>query len=154
VISEVVRAAVELSKRRVGALVAIQREVGLGVYIEHGVRLDAEISAETLWTIFTSTGPLHDGAVILRQGRIAAAGCLFPLTENPDLSRTLGTRHRAAIGVTEDSDAVAVVVSEETGRISLGLEGELREGLTPEELRAQLLELCPAEEAGRETEVQ
>lgn len=154
VIGEVVKAAAELSKRRVGALIAIQREVGLGVYIEHGVRLDAEITSEALWTIFTSTGPLHDGAVVVRQGRLAAAGCLFPLTENPDLSRSLGTRHRAAIGVTEDSDAVAVVVSEETGRISLGLQGELHEGLTPEELRARLLELCPAEEAGLETEVQ
>jgi len=153
-IGEVVQAANELSKRRIGALVAIQREVGLGAFIEHGVRLDAEVTAEMLWTVFSSTGPLHDGAVVLRQGRIAAAGCLFPLTENPDLSRSLGTRHRAAIGVTEDTDAVAVVVSEETGRISLGQQGELHEGLTPEELRARLLELCPAEEAGLETEVQ
>jgi len=154
VISEVVKAATELSKRRVGALIALQREVGLGVYIEHGVRLDSDVSAELLCTIFRSTGPLHDGAVILRRGRIAAAGCLFPLSENPGISRSLGTRHRAAVGVTEESDAVTVAVSEETGRISLGVRGELKEGLTPEELRERLLALCPEEEAGLSTETE
>ncbi|HRU05764.1 MAG TPA: diadenylate cyclase CdaA [Candidatus Brocadiia bacterium] len=127
--ASVIRAAEELSKHKFGALIAIEGEVGLGTYVEGGVRLDAEVTTELLVAIFWPGAPLHDGAVVIRGNRIAAAGCLFPLTENPSVSRNLGTRHRAAIGVTEESDAVALVVSEETREVSIAYRGRLIKNL-------------------------
>jgi diadenylate cyclase len=122
---EVVLAATTLSSRKVGALMVIERNVGLQNYIDTGVKLDAELSYDLLVTIFEPNAPMHDGAVILRNDRVVAAGCFLPLTLNPRLSKELGTRHRAAIGVTEDTDAVSIVVSEETGVISFVEKGEI-----------------------------
>ena len=130
-----------MSRDKVGALIAIEREVGLRSYAEGGVPLDAEVTEALLRTIFHPKTPLHDGAVIIRGDRIQAAGCLFPLTENVDVGSGLGTRHRAAIGVTEDSDAIAVVVSEETGGVSFALKGEITRDVEPEELRLILRSL-------------
>jgi diadenylate cyclase len=137
-VEEVVVAATMLAQQKVGAIVAIEREIGLRNYIESGIPLDAALTYDLLVTIFRPGSPLHDGAVILQEGRIAAAACFLPLTVNPRLSRELGTRHRAAIGLTEESDAAAVVVSEETGTISIALGGEIERGLTPDDLRARL----------------
>ena len=109
-----------------GALIAVERNIDLQTYIDTGVPLDAQIRAETLDTIFNTETVLHDGAVIVRRGRVAAAGCLLPLTERPHLARKYGTRHRAAIGLSEQSDATILVVSEETGQISLAERGELQ----------------------------
>ena len=137
-IEEVVVAATMLAQQKVGAIFAIEREIGLRNYIESGIPLDAALTYDLLVTIFRPGSPLHDGAVILQEGRIAAAACFLPLTVNPKLSRELGTRHRAAIGLTEESDAAAIVVSEETGKISIALDGEIERGLTPDDLRARL----------------
>jgi diadenylate cyclase len=140
-IAELVVAAQMLSAQRVGAIIIIEREIGLRNYIESGIPLDATLTYDLLVTIFQPGSPLHDGAVILQETRAAAAACFLPLTVNPKVGRELGTRHRAAIGVTEESDAVAVVVSEETGQISLAFEGEIERGLGPEELRRRLQDL-------------
>jgi diadenylate cyclase len=140
-IEEVVVAATMLAQQRIGAIVAIEREIGLRNYIESGIPLDATLTYDLLVTIFRPGSPLHDGAVILQEGRIAAAACFLPLTVNPRLSRDLGPRHRAAIGLTEESDAVAVVVSEESGQISIALDGEIERALTPDALRERLREL-------------
>ena len=142
VVDEIVKACANMAKRRVGALIAIQRRVGLGSYIEMGTRLDADVSADLINTVFFKDTPLHDGAIIVRGDRIAAAECLFPLTENPDISKDLGTRHRAAIGLTEESDAVVVIVSEQSGRISVAVKGELMGGLSVEDLSDILTDLC------------
>ncbi len=133
-----------LSREKIGALMAIEREVGLRSYAEGGVRLDAEVSSPLLVTIFHPGTPLHDGAVIIQGDRIVAAGCLFPLTENVDVGSGLGTRHRAGIGVTEDSDAIAIIVSEETGGISVALKGQITRDLDPESLRMILRSLYTA----------
>ena len=135
---EIVLAATSLSSQRVGGLIVIEREIGLKNYIESGVALDAQLSFDLLVTIFSPEAPLHDGAVIIRKDRIAAAACFLPLTVNPALSKQLGTRHRAAIGVTEESDAVVVVVSEETGIISLVVGGIIERDLDGETLRDRL----------------
>ena len=140
-IEEIVVAASMLSAQRTGAIVAIEREIGLRNYIESGIPLDATLTYDLLLTIFKPGSPLHDGAVVLQEGRVAAAACFLPLTVNPRLSRELGTRHRAAIGLTEESDAVAVVVSEETGTISVALDGQIERGLTPDALRVRLRQL-------------
>jgi len=140
-IEEVIVAATMLSTQRIGAIVAIEREIGLRNYIESGIPLDATLTYDLLVTIFHRGSPLHDGAVILQEGRLAAAACFLPLTVNPRVSRDLGTRHRAAIGLTEESDALAVVVSEETGLISLALDGQVERGLTPDELRERMRSL-------------
>lgn len=140
-VDEIVEACSNLGRGRTGALIAIQRRVGLRSYVEGGTRLDAEISSELLQTIFHKDTRLHDGAIIIQGNRVAAAGCLLPLTENPEISKDLGTRHRAGIGVTEESDAVVVIVSEETGRISLAVNGELTRGLSAEDLGAVLQDL-------------
>ncbi|HSR69149.1 MAG TPA: diadenylate cyclase CdaA [Acidobacteriota bacterium] len=126
---EVVLAATTLSSQRIGGLVVIEREIGLKNYIESGIRLDAALTYDLLVTIFNPKSPLHDGAVILSGDRIAAAGCFLPLTLDPYLSKELGTRHRAAIGISRETDAVAVVVSEETGKISLVVDREMTRGL-------------------------
>src|SRR6187401_550583 len=137
-IEEIVVAATTLSTQRVGAIIAIERDIGLRNYIESGIPLDAILTYDLLVTIFHPGSALHDGAVILQEDRVAAAACFLPLTVNPRLSRELGTRHRAAIGLTEESDAVAVVVSEERGQIGLALDGGLERDLTADQLRERL----------------
>lgn len=137
-IEEIAVAATVLASQRIGAIVAIEREIGLRNYIEGGIPLDATLTYDLLVTIFRPGGPLHDGAVVIQRDRVAAAACFLPLTVNPRLSKDLGTRHRAAIGLTEESDAVAIVVSEETGIISLALDGHIERGLDPERLRSRL----------------
>ncbi len=122
---EIVLTATTLSSRRIGALIVIEREEGLRNFIENGIALDAVLSFDLLLSIFLPGSPLHDGAVILQDDRVAAAACFLPLTTNPELSLEYGTRHRAALGISEETDAVAVVVSEETGRISIVVEGQL-----------------------------
>jgi diadenylate cyclase len=136
--NEIVLAATTLSSRRVGALIVIERLDGLRTYAENGIELDAVVSYDLLISIFTPDTPLHDGAVIIQGDRIAAAASFLPLTLNPELSKDFGTRHRAALGISEETDAVAVVVSEETGVISLAFDGELVRGLDPKSLRNDL----------------
>lgn len=140
-VEQVVTAVTRLSQHRTGALIAIEREASLRNYIEGGVRLDARVTSELIESIFYPGSALHDGAIIVQEDRVAAAGCLFPLTDNLELAPGLGTRHRAAIGITEESDAVSVVVSEETGRISLGIKGSLRDDLDREALARSLRDL-------------
>jgi diadenylate cyclase len=140
VYDEVILAATTLASTKTGALIVIERNVGLKNVTDGGVQLDAELSYDLLISIFNTASPLHDGAVVVRRHRIAAASCFLPLTLNPRLSRDLGTRHRAAIGVTEDTDAVAVVVSEETGLISFVQRGDIKRGLDATKLRGAILE--------------
>jgi diadenylate cyclase len=141
VVEELVVAATALAAKRIGAIVVIERSIGLRNYIESGIPLDARLTYDLLVSIFQPTSPLHDGAVIVQNERIAAAACFLPLTINPRLSRELGSRHRAAIGLTEENDAVALVVSEETGIISLVMDGEIERSIPAEELRARLAAL-------------
>lgn len=136
---EIVLAATTLSTEKTGALIVIERNVGLRNFIDAGVQLDAKLSYDLLVTIFNPTTPLHDGAVIIQRTRIAAASAFLPLTKNPSISRELGTRHRAAIGITEGSDAVTVIVSEETGLISFAENGVLKRNLDTTALRTLLL---------------
>jgi diadenylate cyclase len=136
---DVVLAATTLSTRKIGALIVLERNVGLQNYIETGVQLGAHLSYDLLVTIFDPHTPLHDGAAIIRNYRVEAASCFLPLTLNPRLSKELGTRHRAAIGITEDTDAVAVVVSEETGVISFVENGEISRYLNAPALRERIL---------------
>jgi diadenylate cyclase len=138
VYDDIVLAANLFSQNQTGALIVIEREIGLRTYIESGVALDAKLSYDLLATIFRPSAPLHDGAVIVQRDRIAAAACFFPLSTNPVLSTQLGTRHRAGIGITEETDAVAVVISEETGSISLAVAGNIERDLTVERLRDRL----------------
>jgi diadenylate cyclase len=138
---DIVLAANLFSQSQTGALIVIEREIGLRTYIESGVPLDANLSYDLLATIFRPSAPLHDGAVIVQKDRIAAAACFLPLSMNPVLSTQLGTRHRAAIGITEETDAIAVVVSEETGYISLAVAGNIERDITVEYLRERLGEL-------------
>jgi diadenylate cyclase len=140
-LEEVLTAAGLLAKGRVGALIVLEREIGLRNYVESGIPLDAAVSYDLLTTIFHPGAPMHDGAVIIQENRVAAAACFLPLTVSPTFDRELGTRHRAAIGVTEESDAVAVVVSEERGEVSLAVDGRIERGLSPDRLRARLHEL-------------
>jgi diadenylate cyclase len=137
-IEEIAVAASMLASQRVGAIIAIERQIGLRNYIEGGIPLDAVMTYDLLVSIFQPASPLHDGAVIVQDDRIAAAACFLPLTVNPKMSKELGSRHRAAIGLTEENDSVAVVVSEETGAISLAAEGRIERELAPEALRARL----------------
>lgn len=149
VYDEIILAATTLSSTKTGALIVIERNIGLKNIIDGGVKLDAELSYDLLVSIFNPESPLHDGAVVVRRHRVAAASCFLPLTLNPRLSRDLGTRHRAALGVTEDTDAVAVVVSEESGLISIVQRGEIKRGLDAPKLRAaisQALEVSPKRE--------
>lgn len=131
---EIALAVEHLAEQKTGALIVIERDIGLRTFVESGVRLDARISRDLLLSIFQPSLPLHDGAVIIQKDRIAAAACFLPLTTNPALSRHLGTRHRAAIGITEETDCLTVVVSEETGRISLAAFGEIVAGVSIGEL--------------------
>lgn len=150
---EIVLAATTLSSEKTGALIVIERHVGLRNFVDAGVQLDARISYDLLVTIFNPSTPLHDGAVIIQNERIAAASVFLPLTKNPGISRELGTRHRAAIGITEGSDAISIVVSEETGLISYIENGEVRRNLDTTTLRRLLLEAMdiPLVETKRES---
>lgn len=138
VIEEIVKACTELSENFVGALVVVERNTRVGGIINTGTEIDSIVSSELLVNIFTPNTPLHDGAVIIRDNKIKAAGCFLPLTDNPDISRDLGTRHRAALGISEISDCVAVVVSEESGKISFAINGGLVRNLTGDTLRKAL----------------
>ena len=138
VYDDIVLAANLFSQNQTGALIVIEREIGLRTYIESGVSLDARLSYDLLATIFRPSAPLHDGAVIVQRDRIAAAACFLPLSMNPVLSIQLGTRHRAGIGITEETDAVAVIVSEETGTISIAVAGSIERELTVDRLRERL----------------
>jgi diadenylate cyclase len=129
------------SQNQTGALIVIQREIGLRTYIESGVALDAKLSYDLLATLFRPSAPLHDGAVIIQGDRVAAAACFLPLSMNPVLSTQLGTRHRAAIGITEETDAISIIVSEETGSISLAVAGTIDRDLTVEQLRERMSKL-------------
>ena len=139
VVDELVLAATTLASERTGAILALEREMGLRSYIETGIALDAVLTYDLLVSIFHPATPLHDGAVVVQGNRVAAAACFLPLTVNPELSRTLGSRHRAAIGLSEDTDALAIVVSEETGGISLVEGGRIRRGLDGPALKKALL---------------
>src|SRR5947207_2830392 len=140
-VEELVKGVTSMASRRVGALVVLQNEVGLNEYIEVGTRLDAQVSKELVSSIFMPGSPIHDGALIIQQGRITAAGCFLPLTTNPTVSKTLGTRHRAAIGLTEETDALAIVVSEEDGMVSLVREGKITRDVDAATLRTTLQRL-------------
>jgi diadenylate cyclase len=137
-IEEVITAAGMLAGTHTGAIIVLEREIGLRNYVESGILLDAAVSYDLITTVFHPSSAMHDGAVIISEDRIAAAACFLPLTVNPNLDRDLGTRHRAAIGLTEDTDAVAVVVSEERGELSLSLHGRIERRLTPDDLRSRL----------------
>lgn len=137
-VSEIVHAATNMSSTKTGALIVIERETKLGDVIRTGTLLDAEVSSSLLENIFFPNTPLHDGAVIIRGDRIHTAGCFLPLTSNTNLSRDLGTRHRAALGISEASDAIVVIVSEETGKISIAVNGSLTRNLTEATLRTAL----------------
>lgn len=141
VIEEAVVACQILAARRIGALIVFQRNVGLGTYVDTGTLLDARLSKELIQSIFTTSSPLHDGALIVKHGRAKAAGCLLPLSTNPLLSRTLGTRHRAGLGITEETDAVSLIVSEERGSVSLAVEGQIFLDLEPIEVQEKLKHL-------------
>ncbi len=140
VVDEIVIAAVNLSESKTGALMIIEQETGLNDYLQSGIKIDAEVSSALLENIFVVNTPLHDGAVIIRRDRIAAAACVLPLTEQ-QVKKELGTRHRAGIGITESSDSVAVVVSEETGNISLALNGKLTRNYNGERLKLVLTKI-------------
>jgi diadenylate cyclase len=140
-IEELVAAAGMLATQHTGAIIAIERQIGLRNYIEGGIPLDAKLTYDLLLSIFQPSAPLHDGAVIVQDDKVAAAACFLPLTVNPKLSKDLGSRHRAAIGLTEENDSVAIVISEESGRISLVIDGQIERGLTPEDLRTRLRSL-------------
>lgn len=138
---EILLAVGQFSAQKTGALIVLERDIGLRTFVESGIVLDAQLSYDLLVTIFRPGAPLHDGAAIVQRDKIAAAACFLPLSVNPVLSRQLGTRHRAAIGVTEDTDAVTVVVSEQSGAISLTSGGQIEQNLTLEQLRVRLTEL-------------
>ena len=140
-IEELVMAASLLSSRRIGAIIALERQIGLRNYIEGGIPLDAVLTYDLLLSVFQPSSPLHDGAVIVQDDRVAAAACFLPLTVNPKLSKELGSRHRAAIGLTEENDSVAIVVSEETGSVSIVADGDIERGLNADALRERLRSL-------------
>ena len=139
--NEIIKAVGTLSKNKIGALIAIEREVGLDNFIETGTRLNADVTSELICTVFWPGSPLHDGAAIIQEQKMIAAGCLLPLTENMELSKSLGTRHRAGIGLTEETDAIVIIVSEETGTISTGFKGALNRDIDEKGLKKILDEL-------------
>ena len=138
IVDEIVLAVTSLAGEQTGAIIVLEREMGLRSYIETGIALDAVVTYDLLVSIFHPATPLHDGAVVIQGNRVAAAACFLPLTVNPELSRTLGSRHRAAIGLSEDTDAVAIVVSEESGTVSVVEGGRIRRGLDGDALRQEL----------------
>ena len=153
-IEELVVAAKMLSDKRIGGIIALERQIGLRSYIEGGIPLDAVVSYDLLVSIFLPASPLHDGAVIVQDDRIAAAACFLPLTVNPKLSKELGSRHRAAIGLTEENDSIAIVISEETGAMSIVEDGQIERGLDAEALRRRLRTLVLQRMRSPQAEVQ
>ncbi len=150
-LEEIVRAAVALANRKIGALIVIEREVSLKDYVEIGTPLDAKVSKELLLSVFHPTSPIHDGAIVIRGNRVVAAGCFLPITLGSDVSKALGTRHRAGIGIAEETDAVAIIVSEETGSISLAMNGKLETRLDMGTLRDVLTDLFTEAKKGKTT---
>jgi diadenylate cyclase len=140
-LEEIVRAAISLSNRKIGALIAIERDTSLKDFVEMGTPLDAKVSKEILLSLFHPTSPIHDGAVVIRGNRIVAAGCFLPITMSPEISRSLGTRHRAGLGLTEETDAVVIIISEETGEVSMAINGKLETHLDMGTLRNVLTDL-------------
>ncbi len=151
VVDEVIEAVEQLSRSKIGAIIALQQEVGLDEYAQTGSRIDAPVSADMLTTIFTPYSPLHDGAVIVSGDVIDSAGAILPLTQYSLSDKTLGTRHRAAIGLSEETDAVVIVVSEETGRVSVAHRGRLRTGIDAQQLRDVLTGAMPEREGALAT---
>ncbi len=149
VVEELIRAVFALASTSTGALIVLEREGSLDDYIEVGVKIDALLTSEVLQAIFQTSSPIHDGAVIVRRDRIVAAGCFLPLTTNPEVSKALGTRHRAAIGLTDEADSVVLVVSEEEGRVSLVSGGKIRVVPDAKELRAALKKIFTVEPVRR-----
>jgi diadenylate cyclase len=145
IVEDVVRGIQGLAEKRIGSLVVMERETVLDDQIEAGTKIDAEVTKELLVSIFQNYSPLHDGAVLIQQGRVASAGCILPLTLRDDLPEGVGTRHRAAVGITEETDALVIVVSEETGAISVVLGGEMRSDLTVSQLRSVLRTILSGE---------
>lgn len=137
-VDEIARAATRLAKERIGALIVIERETGLKNFIDTGSKLDSRVKSELLYSIFVQNSPIHDGAVIVTNGRLAAAGCFLPLSKDPNIDKRYGTRHRAALGITEDSDAIVVLVSEEAGEAHLVKSGKITTNLNEQELRQSL----------------
>lgn len=148
VLREISRAAESLAKDKIGALVVIEKKDSLADYVKSGVILDAKVSSELMQAIFTPNNPLHDGGLVVQHGKITAAGCLFPLTQNQELSRVFGTRHRAALGLSEETDAIIIVVSEERQDISLVYRGKLYKDLGREELVAKMKEIIKLKKDG------
>ncbi len=138
VIDELVKAAMALGNRKIGALIAIERETGINDILESGTAIDARVSSDLIRAIFMPSSPIHDGALVLQQGRLTKAGCFLPLSQGSDLNKDLGTRHRAAIGLTELADAIAIVVSEETGKISVAVNGGMTRNLDATSLKKVL----------------
>jgi diadenylate cyclase len=141
VMDELVKACINMAGKRIGALIVIEREMGIKDFLEVGVEIDAKVSSDLITSIFLPYSPIHDGALVLQQGRLKRAGCFLPLTQNPEVSKNLGTRHRAAIGLTELVDAVAIVVSEETGKISVVVGGRITRDLDAAALKRVLIRL-------------
>jgi diadenylate cyclase len=141
IVAEVVQAVQALAGRHVGGLIVLEREVGLNEYMEIGTRLDARVSRELVESVFLPHSPIHDGALVIQKGRVTAVRCLLPLSTNPNLRKTWGTRHRAALGVTEETDAVAVVISEQEGTVALVVGGNVTENIDAERLRSALQDL-------------
>jgi uncharacterized protein (TIGR00159 family) len=137
-VDDIARAAARLAKEKIGALIVLERETGLKNYIDTGSRLDSRVKAELIYSIFVPVSPIHDGAVIITGGKIAAAGCFLPLSKNPNIDKRYGTRHRAALGLTEDSDAIVILVSEEAGEAHLVKSGKITTNLNEQELRDSL----------------
>jgi diadenylate cyclase len=140
-VDEIARAGTRLAKERIGALIVIERETGLKNFIETGSKLDSQVKAELLYSIFLTNSPIHDGAVMITSGRIAAAGCFLPLTKDPNIDKRFGTRHRAALGITEETDAIVVLVSEEAGEAHLVKNGRIISNLNESELAQSLFAL-------------
>lgn len=155
-VDEISKAATRLAKERIGGLVVIERETGLKNFIDTGSKIDARVRAELIYSIFMPSSPIHDGAVIVSNGRIAAAGCFLPLSKDPDIERKLGTRHRAAIGLSEETDAIVILISEEAGETHLVKNGKITANLPEEELRSHLsvwLELMDASRLKKRTKI-
>ena len=147
IVPRLLRAVARMSKEKIGALIAIEREASLSDLTENGITIDAELNSYLIESIFFPKSALHDGGVVIRDDRIVAASCLFPLSQNPDVDKRLGTRHRAALGLSEETDALIVVVSEETGKISTASNGKLRHDMTLEELEKALEEMLGIKQA-------
>lgn len=152
-VDEIAKAATRLAKDRTGALIVIERETGLKNFIDTGSKIDARVRSELIASIFITSSPIHDGAAIISNGRIAAAGCFLPLSKNPNIDKKLGTRHRAAIGLSEETDAIIILVSEEAGEAHLVRNGKITQNLTEEEIRSSLAVLLELFDSGRTAKI-